>query len=290
MTNERSFLGLSDGGKLSFYVRGDLSSRTPILLNRPLGGSMDLWGAFADRLADEYPLIAFDPRGVGQSSDAPLLHSTRSMARDAVELLAGLRVQRAHVFGLSLGGMVASWLAVDAPARVCRLVLASTLPSSRAVSRRIFGELLRLARFAVTPGIEAEVALVHAILSPEFCREHRERIMAVDRSLKAFPTKHHNLVALALASARHNVSACLKQMHADTLLLFGSRDPIAGVSARRQLVSDLPYATLRIIPNSGHDISLEQPEAAAARIIQFLDRAESGPIPSHTDTTPSFDA
>jgi pimeloyl-ACP methyl ester carboxylesterase len=108
MTSERSFARLSDGGKLSFSVRGDLSSRTPILLNRPLGGSMDLWGTFADRLADEYPLIAFDPRGVGQSSDAPLLHSTRVMARDAVELLDALSVQCAHVFGLSLGSMVAS--------------------------------------------------------------------------------------------------------------------------------------------------------------------------------------
>jgi pimeloyl-ACP methyl ester carboxylesterase len=272
MTSERSFAGLSDGGRLSFLVRGDLSSRTPILLNRPLGGSMDLWGTFADRLADEYPLIAFDPRGVGQSSDAPLLHSTRAMARDAVELLDALRVQRAHVFGLSLGGMVASWLAVDAPERVFRLVLASTLPSSRVVSRRIFGELLRLGSSALTPGIEAEVALVHGILSPEFCREHSERIAALDHSLKAFPTKRRNLLALALASARHNVGACLKQTRADTLLLFGSRDPIAGRSAQRELVADLPYATLQIIPNSGHDISLEQPEAAAARIVGFLDR------------------
>jgi pimeloyl-ACP methyl ester carboxylesterase len=109
-------------------------------------------------------------------------------------------------------------------------------------------------------------------LSPEFCREHSERIAALDRSLKAFPTKHRNLLALALASARHNVGACLKQTRADTLLLFGSRDPIAGVAAQRELVADLPCATLHIIANSGHDISLEQPEAAAARIVGFLDR------------------
>jgi 3-oxoadipate enol-lactonase len=195
------------------------------------------------------------------------------MARDASELLDALGVDRAHVFGLSLGGMVASWLAVDAPERVFRLVLASTLPSSRAVSKRIVGELMRLGRCVLTPHIEAEVALVHGILSPEFCREHGDRVAAFDRSLRAFPAKRRNLLVLALAAARHDVDACLKQTRAAALLLFGSRDPIAGMTAQRQLRADLPHATLQIIPDAGHDVSLERPEATAESIIGFLDGA-----------------
>jgi 3-oxoadipate enol-lactonase len=266
---------------LSYALHGDLSGGTPILLNRPLGGSMDLWGTFADRLAAAYPLIAFDPRGVGRSSDAPLRHSTRAMARDAIELVDALRVDRLHVFGISLGGMVASWIAVDARERVSRLVLASTLPSSRSVSRRMLGELIRLGRSLLIPHTELEVALVNAILSPEFCREHADQVAAIDQSLRAHPTKHRNLAALALAAARHDVSGCLRQMRAPTLLLLGSRDPIAGMASQQKLAHALPQAEIAIIRDSGHDISLEQPELAAARISAFLDPTRgSSPQPS----------
>jgi 3-oxoadipate enol-lactonase len=274
LTKRAHYVRLSDGGRLWCELRGDLSSRTPILLNRPIGGSLDLWGAFADRLADAFPLIAFDPRGVARSSDPPLLHSSRAMARDAVELLDTLGVTRAHVFGISLGGMVASWLAVDAPERVACLVLASTLPSSRAFSLRLPSELLRLASALATPGLGAEVALVHGVLSPEFCHVHPERVTAIDRSLREHPNKVRNLLVFALAAARHHAGQRLRRVSAPCLLLFADRDPIVAERARRQLLAELPRPALEIITDSGHDLTLEQPELTAERVIAFLQRSE----------------
>jgi 3-oxoadipate enol-lactonase len=266
-----AFATLSDGARLSFAVRGDVSSAVPILLNRPLGGSMDLWGTFADHLAVSFPLILFDPRGVGCSSPAPLRHSTRAMARDAIELLDALEVARAHVFGLSLGGMVASWIAVDAPQRVSRLVLAATLPASFFVTQRVFVELIRLGVCLLKPGVSAEVALVHGILSLEFYHGHPERIRAIDNSLAAHPTSPRDLVALTVAALRHDARACLPHVRAPTLLLLGDRDPIVGMHAEHELLIDIPHASLVVIPGAGHDISLERPELAAARIIEFLE-------------------
>ena len=106
---------LKDGGHLTYRLYGDPERSTPLVLNRPLGGSMTLWGTFPEMLARALPVIAFDPRGVGRSSDAPFTLSTRSMAADAWALLDELGVPRAHLFGLSLGGMVASWMAVLRP-------------------------------------------------------------------------------------------------------------------------------------------------------------------------------
>jgi 3-oxoadipate enol-lactonase len=197
------------------------------------------------------------------------------MAQDAIEFISKLHVERVHVFGISLGGMVASWFAIDAPERVASLVLASTLPSMRTVSRRILNEIARLGRSLLTPHFSAEAALVHAVLSPEFCHEHADRVAAIDHALRTHPAKLRNLASLAFAAARHDAGTCLTQIRATTLLLLGSRDPIAGLTSQRELATILPHATLEVIPGSGHDITLEQPETSAARVVSFCERTSN---------------
>ena len=96
---------MPDGGRLAYDVAGPANAPA-ILLIRPLGGWRASWGEFAAALARVLRVIAFDPRGAGDSSAARLA-STRAMARDARALLAALSIPRAHVYGISLGGMVA---------------------------------------------------------------------------------------------------------------------------------------------------------------------------------------
>ncbi len=268
----KGFAPLPDGGWLAFRRIGTFDGGMPLLLHRPLGGSMALWGAFADELAREHPVLAFDPRGVGESSALPLGHSTRGMARDAVALLDALRVPRVHLFGLSLGGMVASWTAADAPDRVEDLVLASTLPSARTVSHRILGELGGLACAFLHTGGSAEVALVHRVLSPEFRREHPDEVSAIEAVVRAMPTSRTTLVQLALAAARHDATVTLRGLEVRTLLLAGRRDPLVGRTAERELLHDLPHARLELL-DAGHDLSLEAPIETARHVLAFLNEA-----------------
>jgi pimeloyl-ACP methyl ester carboxylesterase len=231
---------------------------------------MALWGEFAGRLADEFRVIAFDPRGVGRSSDPPLLTSIRDMAADAAVLLEQLGVSQAHVFGLSLGGMVASCLAIDWPERVGRLILASTLPEPSTVSRRLFKHVpamfFRLAR----SGRNAEVSLVRDVLSPEFQAAHPGRMREIDETVRAFPAKLRNLAILSIAAVRHCPERDLRRVRSDALVLFGSLDPIAGQAARREWAKLLSSARTEILQGAGHDLSLEQPEQLARRVIAFL--------------------
>jgi 3-oxoadipate enol-lactonase len=270
MTDRSLSIQLSDGGHLSVSVRGDLSLRTPILLSRPLGGCMQLWGAFAEALATERPIIMFDPRGVGRSSDPPLVQSTRAMARDAIELLDALAVRTVHVFGLSLGAMVASWIALEAPRHVARLALGSLLPSARALDWRDTRVAVRLLRALLARDARGEVALLRAVLSPQFCREQPERLAALEDAIRACGSRPRNLVVLAIAAARHDSSKCLERIRVPTKLLIGARDPIADLATQRVLLERLPHASLEIIPDSGHDLSLEQPQLTAARVLTFL--------------------
>ena len=232
---------------------------------------MSLWGTFAERLAESFPVVAFDPRGVGKSSDPPLLHSTKTMARDAVSVLDELGIRRAHVFGLSLGGMVASWVAVDFPERVSRLVLASTLPSASGLSCRGLRKLAKMSKDLFRPGEWAELGLVHDVLSREFLRDHPERVAAIEALVRAEPTSHRNLAVLLLAGARHDVAGCLGRVKADSLLLLGSRDRIAGLKAEIELLRAIPHAALEVVPGAGHDVTLEAPERTADRVLAFLE-------------------
>jgi pimeloyl-ACP methyl ester carboxylesterase len=270
-----SIARLPDGARLAFAVVGERTADAPILLNRPLGGSMALWGEFATRLSKEFQVIEFDPRGVGASSDIPLFHSTRAMARDAIALLDFLAVPRAHVFGLSLGGMVASWAAIDARERVARLVLASTLPESAAISRRVWGHVSALLRPCLTPGVEVEVGLVREILSPQFRQEHPDRVAAILETVRQFPTRRRSLLLLALAAASHDGDRALRGNDVASLLLLGELDPIAGRVSQSELLRDLPNAALEVIAHAGHDLSLEAPRELADRVTRFL-RSDHG--------------
>lgn len=256
------------GGHLDYALSGPEDAPL-LLLNRPLGGSMALWGPFADALRAHFRLVAFDPRGVGASSDVALGHSTKDMAKDALALVDHVAfARRVHVFGISLGGMVASWMAVLAPERIDRLVLASTLPGVGALADGAIGELLSLA-----PSLthrEAEVDLVRAILSPAFRAAAPERLRVIEEAVRANPGKRMNLAALALAAARHGapLDGATQQMR--TLLLFGGKDPLAGAAAKSKLLRGLPRSKLVVLEDAGHDLTLEQPEETARHVIDFL--------------------
>ncbi|HEX7670358.1 MAG TPA: alpha/beta hydrolase [Polyangiaceae bacterium] len=272
---DRGFVELGLGRRVAYSVTGRTSG-VPVLLNRPIGGSMLLWGTFGERLGDVARVIAFDPLGVGESTDAPWLHGTRAMARDAVAVLDHLGVEKADVFGLSLGGMVASWMALDHTERIRRLVLASTIPEPSAVSRQGIEKVLSLGRCFARPGVGAEIALVHRVLSSRFRAARPDRVAAIERQIAAVPATRRNLAALSLSAARHSTSGAHFPAQLPALLVFGELDVLAGESERAELHAELPHAELAVVADSGHDVSLEQPERLAERIVAFL-REEPAP-------------
>jgi len=258
---------LAGGGHLAYETRGD---GPPLLLCRWMVGAMPLWHRFADALAQTHRVIAFDPRGTGASSDGPLRATTRDMAGDARALLDALAIDRADVFGESLGGMTASWLAIDAPTRVRRLVLSSTLPEPTTISSRAITHALGYARCFVGPIRDAVPRVVRKMSAPEFRATHPARMAAIEAALRRAPSTHRNLVAMALAALRHRAAHRLADVHAPTLLLFGADDPLVGSAARDELIAERPSATVVVLAEAGHALTLERPDEIAARVRDFL--------------------
>ena len=233
---------------------------------------MALWGSFRSLLAETHRIIAYDHRGSGQSSAAPLLTTTASLARDALHLLDHLRVDRAQVFGISLGGMVATWVTLIAPSRVAKLCVAAAPARGLSLSRAGVGRGLSLAACLARPSEEIEGCLIDRILSRRFREDHHDEVREIERRAREAPTSRAGLVQLALAAGLHDTRRYLKRIHAPTLVLAGDHDTLLGTEAPRALAAAVRGAEFAIIAGSGHDLTLEQPVATAGRVASFFDR------------------
>jgi 3-oxoadipate enol-lactonase len=111
--------------RLHYRIDGDAGSQ-PLLLSNSLGASLEMWEPQMPALAARFHVVRYDSRGHGQSEVTRGPYSIEQLAGDAVELLDALSIPRAHVCGLSMGGMVTMWMGINEPARVDRLVLANT--------------------------------------------------------------------------------------------------------------------------------------------------------------------
>jgi len=267
---ESGFITLQDEGRLAYQIHGPNRGGVPLLLIRPLGGTMALWGEFREHLAREFRVISFDRRGTGQSSPDPAWPTTRDLAQDGIQVLARLGVPRVHVFGISLGGMVATWLTLLAPMRVARLCLASTPARGLALSATDFRRELGLAMCFARARENVEAKLVERILSSRFRAAHPEKVAEIKRIVQSEPASRTTLIKHAHAGLRHDARAEVKHIHAPTLVLAGQRDTLLGMKPARALSDAIARSSFESVPDSGHDLTLEQARVTAQRLSEFL--------------------
>ena len=114
-----------DGCRIGFSITGP-DQAPPLVLSNSLGTDRSLWHAQIGPLAERFRVLSYDTRGHGQSEATPAPYSIDRLGRDVLSLMDASGIGRAHVCGVSIGGLTALWLGVHAPERVNRLVLANT--------------------------------------------------------------------------------------------------------------------------------------------------------------------
>lgn len=258
---------LSDGARLAYQVRG---SGPPILLFSPLGGSLVSWDAFAAILSQRLRVITFDPRGAGDSSDAPWAWTTRRCAADARALLDHLDVPRCHVYGISMGGMAAQWLAIDEAARVDKLVLASTVPYGLEFRYQALGRALSLALCLTKNATDVDACLATRVLSHAFRADHPDEVDRIRTLARVRPTTRANIARMLVAAARHDARSSLARIAAPTLVLVGARDPLPTGASQAELLTTIPNVQRAVIAEAGHDLSAESPIRTAEHVLAFL--------------------
>jgi 3-oxoadipate enol-lactonase len=239
-------------------------------------------------LYDEcFECITYDHRGSGRSGAPPWPTSLPELAADATRVLDEVGIESAHVYGLSMGGMVAQELALRFPERVRGLVLGGCTAGGPRAIRPTLGEWKALASGVISSFREkGRPWLAGAVFSEQFRRENPERA----RELIEFFRKHrappHGALAHLLASIYHDTVDRLDQVQSPTLVLHGDADAMTPLANARMLARRIPDAELRIVPGAGHAYLLEQPEHSRDLLFDWLDARE--PIPAgarRTDLT-----
>jgi 3-oxoadipate enol-lactonase len=255
------------GFRMYYEVHG---SGFPLLLINGLGSDREEWLHQLPVFAPHFRVVTFDNRGSGDSATPPGLYSTALMANDTAALLAFLGIERAHVLGVSLGGMIAQEIALRHPGRVARLVLACTSPGGEA-SERPSREVL--AAFARTPGADPGEELSRMIpylYTERYRREHPGEIAAfVQRRLRRpAPAEAH---AFQLAAAvGHAAADRLSVIGAPTLVITGTGDRVVPPVNSRRIAARIPGARIVLLPGAPHRLFAENAEAFNREVLSFL--------------------
>src|SRR6201991_3692271 len=125
--NSQTLTSISSGDGVRIAYRFDGEQDKPVLmLSNSIGTDLHMWDGQVPALTEHFRLLRYDARGHGDSAVPSGPYSLDRLGRDVVELLDARGLQRVHVLGLSLGGIVAQWLGIHVPERVDRLVFSNT--------------------------------------------------------------------------------------------------------------------------------------------------------------------
>lgn len=256
-----------DGLVLRYRVSG---SGPPLLLVRGLARSLDYWGEFERMAAGSFRVITYDNRGVGGSDTPRPPYTTSAMADDAAGLLRQLGEPRAHVFGVSLGGMIAQMLAIRHPGLVDRLAIACSTPG-RSRGRRLPATVL--ARMLCAPLLPASLAHrvgASLVLSHGHRVAHPESLRRLRDLGRRWPVPSRGFLGQIAAAILHDPREQLATIRAPCLLLHGSGDRLVPLENSHRLRTAIPGSRLEVLPGVGHDLTTEQPRFTLRLLKQFL--------------------
>jgi 3-oxoadipate enol-lactonase len=235
-----------------------------LLLSNSLGTTLKMWDPQTDQLAKHFRLVRYDTRGHGSSQTPPGPYSLDDVGTDVIELLDHLDVARAHVAGLSLGGMTAMWLAINAPERVEKLVLLCTSPRMAPAQTWVDR--------AATVRAQGTQAIVDATLERWLTDDYRAqndvgwiREMFIGIDDEGYANCCSIIEQMDLIPNLDGISA-------STLIIAGAQDPSAPPAEHAQKIADgVPGSRLEIIDPGAHLINVERPEAVTHLILEHLE-------------------
>jgi 3-oxoadipate enol-lactonase len=259
---------LAPSGDIELYF-DSTGAGAPVLLVMGLGMNATGWWRTVPVLARSHRVLAFDNRGMGRSGKPPGPYTMDELADDAVAVLDAAGEPAAHVYGLSLGGMIAQHIALRHPDRVRGLVLGATTAGGELVAAADPVTLAFFFRRADMPPDEAVWASVPYNYGPATRAHHAQRIGEDIAQRLRFPVEPEPYKAQLAAAAGHDMSARLSEIRAPTLVVHGEQDRMVPVANGERLAARIPGARLKTYPGAGHLYTTDEP-AADEDVAAFL--------------------
>jgi len=248
------------------YIRFG-SGKEHLIMLPGLGDGLRTMKGTALPMALMYRIFAkdFTVWSFSRKNELPEGYTTRDMARDQAQAMDLLDIERAHIFGVSMGGMIAQYLAIDHPEKVDRLILTVTSAKPNPILEESIGEWTELARRGDHGGFMD--SNLRRIYSENYYRKNRWLAPMVGWLTKL--KSYDRFFVQAEACLTHNAYDDLDQIRASTLVIGGEKDMTLGGDPSREIAARIPGARLRMYPEWGHGVYEEAKDFNEA-VLGFL--------------------
>lgn len=251
-----------EGGRIHYRFDGD--TQAPVLvLSNSLGTDLGIWDQQVATLSKHFRVLRYDSRGQGGSMVTPAPYTIERLGRDVIEVLDALGIQRANFCGLSMGGMIGMWLAINTPLRIGKLALCNTVA--------LFGppELWNFRIDAV--GKAGMAPLADSVLArwftPAFLESSPAKVQRLRQTLLATPAEGYAGCCAAIRDA--DLREAIGRIEAPTLIIAGSGDTAAPPADGRflaQAISGARYVELQ----AAHMSIIEAAEPFTETVVNFF--------------------
>ena len=260
----------SNGIKVYYEEQG---SGEPLLLIMGFTVSSIGWHWNIPGFAQHFRTIAFDNRGVGRSDKPDVPYSMAMFADDTVGVLDALGIERAHVFGISMGGMIAQEFTLRYPQRVKTLTLGCTnCGGPKAVLSKDPDVLNMLGNIASVDVQQAALIMTKVAVTIWFLQKRMDILLELNQLSAQHPTPKHGMVRQMEAISGHDTYERLPQITVPTLVITGKQDGLVPPENSVTLAQRIPNADLVILSNASHLFNIELPEATVDTVRGFIQR------------------
>jgi pimeloyl-ACP methyl ester carboxylesterase len=264
-----------NGIDIYYEEHGDANSE-PVLLIMGFAQNASAWAPQIEALKPHYRVVAFDNRGAGRSTQPEGPYSIGEMLADTVALLDHVRIERAHVIGTSMGGMIAQELALQHPGRVRSLVLCCTSPGgprSAGYERMLARSQEALDMRDIAEGQTPERIQQYALelFTPEFLANPGPGLQAMVVSSLQYPSTLAGVQGQMHAVRAHDTYDRLPSIAVPTLVMAGTDDVMVDAGNARILAERIPDAQLVMFEGQRHGFTAERPDEVNAEILRFLE-------------------
>lgn len=243
----------------------------PLIMIMGLGGNIDWWDPrMIQSLSKRFKLVVFDNRGAGRTDLSDRRYTVKLFAGDTSSLMDALGISRAHVFGISMGGMIAQELVLNCPEKVEKLVLCSTnsggtesIPPSKDAMGMLMAD-----RSALSPEEIARIT-IPLLLTQDFIKKNPDFVELMIQQILKAPISREAFMRQVNAIMEFDTCDRLPEVKAPTLILHGKQDILVPPENGSILAKGIPNAKLVYFKNSAHEL-IEEREKMMHLILDFL--------------------
>jgi pimeloyl-ACP methyl ester carboxylesterase len=249
---------LNDRQLINYKIQG---SGSPLLLIIGLSFSLLDWGTkLPELLSLHYKVILFDNRDAGETSRSSHAYTLAQMAADAAGLLDALGEPKAHVFGVSMGGMIAQHFALNHANKLNQLILGCTMAGGTCSQMGAFNDLFNS-------------DVLEVLFTADFIQSHQTDLVSFFKTTRPFHSQGDALARQFWAVSSHDTCDRLQKITAPTLVITGDRDRVIPPQNSDILTAKIPGAKQEIIKDAAHAFCYSHPDLVATAIIKFLEHS-----------------